>query len=162
VKLGHLAYNTPAVQKAVDFYCNVLGFRFSDSIEDFFVFLRCNADHHTINLVGGKRIKMHHIAFELRDWNHMQNACDYLSMNGYPLIWGPGRHGIGHNLFTYHRNPDGQIVELFAELDLINEDIGVYEPRPWHRDRPQKPKVWPNEVGASNLWGIMPSPDFLD
>ena len=40
-----------------------------------------------------------HTAFELRDWGHMQTACDFLSLNGYKLLWGPGRHGIGHNLF---------------------------------------------------------------
>jgi hypothetical protein len=58
-----------------------------------------------------------HTAFELRDWSHMQTACDFLSINGYKLLWGPGRHGIGHNLFTYHRGPAGFITELFAELD---------------------------------------------
>ena len=35
----------------------------------------------------------------------MLTACDYLSLNGYKLLWGPGRHGIGHNLFAYHRAP---------------------------------------------------------
>ena len=72
----------------------------------------------------------------------MQTACDYLSLNGYKLLWGPGRHGIGHNLFAYHRSPTGLITELFAELDRMNEELGYFEPRPWHRDHPQKPKVW--------------------
>ena len=161
-KLGHVAFNVVDVKKASDFYCNVLGFRVSDWMADFFVFLRCSPDHHTINLVDSPRSKMHHIAFELRDWGHLQTACDFLAVQGYPLIWGPGRHGIGHNLFAYHRNPDGQIVELFAELDRINdEDLGYFEPRPWHKDRPQKPKVWPKDPSASNVWGIMPPPDFL-
>ncbi len=37
--------------------------------------------------------------------------------------------------------PNGLITELFAELDRMNEDLGYFEPRPWHRDRPQRPKV---------------------
>ena len=163
LKLGHIAFNVVNVKKASDFYCDVLGFRVSDWMADFFVFLRCSPDHHTINLVDSKRSKMHHIAFELRNWGHLQTACDFLATKGYPLIWGPGRHGIGHNLFAYHRNPDGQIVELFAELDSINdEELGYFEPRPWHKDRPQKPKVWSKDPSASNIWGIMPPSDFLD
>ena len=111
-KLGHVAFNVVGVQKITDFYCEVLGFRVSDWFADFFSFLRCGPDHHTINLLDSQRVKLNHMAFELRDWSHLQSACDYLSKNGYPLIWGPGRHGPGHNLFAYHKNPDGHIVEL--------------------------------------------------
>jgi hypothetical protein len=101
-----------------------------------------------------------HTAFELRDWAHLQTACDYLSLNGYKLLWGPGRHGIGHNLFAYHRSPAGFITETFAELDRMNEELGYFEPRPWHRDNPQKPKVWPKDPAAANLWGIMPTDEM--
>ena len=94
--------------------CDVLGFRVSDWMGDFFSFLRCGADHHTINLMQDPENRHFHTAFELRDWGHMLTACDHLSLNGYKLLWGPGRHGIGHNLFTYHRAPNGLITELFA------------------------------------------------
>ena len=67
-----------------------------------------------------------HTAFELRDWAHMHEACDLLSLNGYKLLWGPGRHGIGHNLFAYHRAPNGLITETFAELDRMNEELGYF------------------------------------
>ena len=162
LKLGHIAFSVPDVGKSVNFYCNVLGFRFSDSIEDWFVWLRCSPEHHTVNFVRGKRAKMHHIAFEVRDWNHLETASDFLSKAGFPTIWGPGRHGCGHNIFAYHRDPDGQIIELFGELDRMQEDLGCFEPRMWHRDRPQIPKVWPADPAASNLWGPMPPADFLD
>jgi Glyoxalase/Bleomycin resistance protein/Dioxygenase superfamily len=106
---------------------------------------------------------MNHIAFELRDWSHMQSACDFLAVNGYPLTWGPGRHGPGHNLFCYHKNPDGHVVELFAELDRMHdESLGYFEPRPWHKDRPQRPKVWPVEPTTANSWGIGPPPEMME
>ena len=163
LKLGHVAFNVVDVKKVAAFYCDVLGFRVSDWMGDFFAFLRCGPDHHTINLVDSQRAKVHHIAFELRNWGHIQTACDYLSTHGYPLVWGPGRHGIGHNLFTYHHNPDGHLTELFSELDRMNdEELGYFEPRPWHRDRPQKPKVWAKDPMAANLWGITPPDGFLD
>jgi catechol 2,3-dioxygenase-like lactoylglutathione lyase family enzyme len=152
-KLGHVAFFVKDVKRTTDFYCDVLGFRVSDWMGDFFSFLRCGPDHHTINLMRSEQDRHFHTAFELRDWGHMLTACDYLSLHGYKLLWGPGRHGIGHNLFTYHRAPNGMITELFAQLDQMNEELGYFEPRPWHRDRPQRPKVWTPDPNASNYWG---------
>ena len=159
-KLGHVAFFVTEVKRTTDFYCDVLGFRVSDWMGDFFSFLRCGADHHTINLMQDPQNRHFHTAFELRDWGHMLTACDYLSLNGYKLLWGPGRHGIGHNLFAYHRAPNGLITELFAQLDQMNEELGYFEPRPWHRDRPQRPKVWAKDPSASNYWGIMPTDEM--
>ena len=76
-------------------------------------------------------------------------------------VAGVERHGIGHNLFAYHRAPNGLITELFAELDQVNEELGYFEPRPWHRDHPQKPKVWPKDPSAANLWGVMPPDEMM-
>ncbi len=160
-KLGHVAFHCVDVKHVTRFYCDVLGFRESDWMADFFSFLRCGPDHHTINLMGTGSNRHFHTAFELRDWSHLQTACDFLSLNGYKLLWGPGRHGIGHNLFAYHRAPNGLITEFFAELDRMNEELGYFEPRPWHRDRPQKPKVWAKDPSASNLWGIGPTEEMM-
>ena len=159
-KLGHVAFFVKDAKQVTKFYCDVLGFRVSDWMGDFFSFLRCGPDHHTINLMTADEDRHFHTAFELRDWAHMQTACDYLSLNGYKLLWGPGRHGIGHNLFAYHRAPNGLITEFFAELDKMNEDLGYFEPRPWHRDSPQKPKVWTPDPSAANLWGIGPGDEM--
>ncbi len=161
-KLGHVAFHVADVKACTDWYCNVLGLRVSDWMADFFSFLRCDRDHHTINLVGTGQNAHHHTAFELRDWGHMQTACDLLSQQGYKIIWGPGRHGIGHNLFTYHRGPNGLITELFAELDQIADDeLGLFEPRPWHRDNPQMTKVWPKGPESANLWGPPPPDEMM-
>jgi catechol-2,3-dioxygenase len=160
-KLGHVAFHVADVKQVTQFYLDVLGFRESDWMADFFSFLRCGPDHHTINLMQTGSNRHFHTAFELRDWGHLQTACDYLSIKGYKLLWGPGRHGIGHNLFAYHRAPNGLITETFAELDRINEELGYFEPRPWHRDSPQRPKVWAKDPSASNLWGILPGEEMM-
>ena len=161
-KLGHVAFHVTEVKKVTQFYCDVLGFRVSDWMGDFFSFLRCGVDHHTINLMETGSNRHFHTAFELRDWGHLETACDFLSLNGYRMLWGPGRHGIGHNLFAYHRSPNGMITELFAELDQMkDEELGYFDPRPWHRDNPQKPKVWPKDPAASNLWGPMPPEEMM-
>jgi catechol 2,3-dioxygenase-like lactoylglutathione lyase family enzyme len=160
-KLGHVAFVVPDVQAIADFYSRILGFRVSDWIEDIFVFMRCNPDHHTVNFVKGKRASMHHFAFQLRDFSHLENGCDVLSQNRIPIIWGPLRHGPGHNVSIYHRNPDQQVVEFFAELDqLLDEDLGFFDPRPWHEDQPQRPKVWTRANRGIAGWGPPPSQDW--
>ena len=84
-----------------------------------------------------------------------------LSLNRIPIIWGPLRHGPGHNVSIYHRNPDGQVVEFYAELDqLLDEDLGFFDPRPWHEDQPQRPKVWTRANRSIAGWGPPPSHDW--
>ena len=87
LKLGHVAFFTPDIQRTVSFYEKVLGFRVSDWIGDFFCFMRCNTDHHTVNFTGPD-VKLHHIAFELKDFMHLQNSCEIMGQQRVPIIWG--------------------------------------------------------------------------
>jgi catechol 2,3-dioxygenase-like lactoylglutathione lyase family enzyme len=160
-KLGHLAFVVDDPKKIADFYTEVLGFRVSDWVEDFFVFMRCGPDHHTVNFLRGPSTKMHHLAFELRDAAHLVESCEVLGRGAIPILWGPVRHGPGHNIATYHRDSAGQIVELFAELDrMSDEDLGYFDPKPWHRNRPQFPKVWPKNE-RRDIWGPEIPKNFL-
>jgi hypothetical protein len=78
-----------------------------------------------------------------------------LAKNNIKLTWGPLRHIIGHNIAVYHRNPDGVVIEFFCEMDQMHdEELGFFEPRPWHQDLPQRPKVWGDDT-PSNWWGPM-------
>lgn len=154
LKFGHVAYRVNDVQKITSFYCDVLGFKVSDWMGDHFSFLRCGVDHHTINFTRYETERLHHIAFELRDWGEIHNACDYLTKKKIQLVWGPLRHVVGHNIAAYHRNPDEIRVELYAEMDLMkDEELGYWEPRPWHEERPLRPKVWAKDTLRSQ-WGF--------
>lgn len=161
IKLGHIAFMVRDVQQMVDFYTSVLGFRVSDWAGDFFAFLRCGPDHHTINFLRGDEQRLHHYAFELTDWAHVQRACDHLGEKDVQIVWGPGRHGIGHNIFIYHFDPDHRVVEFYTELDQMKDEAaGYFEPRPWHRDHPQRPKVWTDLKAARLSWGPPPTPEY--
>jgi YD repeat-containing protein len=139
-------------QRCERFYVDQLGFKLSDWLGDFFVFLRCNVDHHTMNFITAKQRGMFHVAWELDDSAHLTRACDVLGLNKIKLAWGIGRHGPGHNLYAYHYDPDGNVIETFAELDRISsEEQGYFDPRPYHRDNPQRPKVW--TTLPADLWG---------
>ena len=153
-KLGHVAFHTPNLKTTMDFYRDVLGFRLSDQRSDFFAFLRCSRDHHSLNfLQAGNHAGIHHMAFELRDQAEIGQACDILARRNVKLSWGPLRHVIGHNIAIYHRNPDGLTVEMFTDLDVMHdEELGYFEPRTWHQDWPQRPKTWGDDT-PTNFWG---------
>ena len=35
---------------------------------------------------------------------------------------------------------------------MFDEELGYFEPRPWHQDRLQRPKVWGDDT-PTNYWG---------
>jgi catechol-2,3-dioxygenase len=154
LKFGHLAYRVHNPVLVSAFYTDILGFRASDWMGDRFSFLRCGVDHHTVNFARYEEERLHHIAFEVKDLAELQRSSDYLAKNGIHLVWGPIRHLVGHNMAAYHRNPDDQRVELFCEMDVMRDEaLGYFEPRPWHQDFPQRPKVWPADTLRS-YWGF--------
>ena len=163
VKLGHVAFVVRDAQQMVDFYTSMLGFRVSDWAGDFFAFLRCGTDHHTLNFLRGDQQRMHHFAFELKDRAHVQTACDHFGEKDVEIVWGPGRHGIGHNIFVYHFDPDHRVVEFYTELDQMKDEAaGYFDPRPWHKDHPQRPKVWTDFKAARLTWGPPPTPAYSE
>jgi catechol 2,3-dioxygenase-like lactoylglutathione lyase family enzyme len=159
-RLGHIAFFCHSPQQMVEFYAKVLGCRLSDWIGDYFAFMRCGHEHHAVNFLRGDTQQMQHFAFELRDNSHLLQACDVLGREHKEILWGPVRHGPGHNIATYHRNPDDQIVELFCDMDVVaDEELNYFEPRPWHRDRPQRPKVWSPSM-QRDIWGLPSTAEF--
>jgi catechol 2,3-dioxygenase-like lactoylglutathione lyase family enzyme len=153
LKLGHVARFVTDVKATAQFYGDRMGFRVSDWRADVGVFMRCGPDHHTINAFAGKRNELAHIAFEVKDAAEINRACDILARNGSRLDWGPSRHNIGHNIACYHHDPDGNRIEIYTEMDQMkSEELGYFEPRPWHEDLPQRPKIWPNDT-SKNYWG---------
>jgi catechol-2,3-dioxygenase len=159
-KLGHLAMYVADAKKSEKYYTDVLGFRWSDWIQNFFVFMRCNVDHHAMNFLTARKTGMFHVAWELDDVTRLIHACDLLARRKARILWGPGRHGPGHNIYVYHYDPEGNVIEFFGELDRMSqEELGYFDPRPYHRDNPQRPKVW--TLGPDiDIWGTPPPPEF--
>jgi catechol-2,3-dioxygenase len=152
LKLGHVAYSVSAVEPIAAFYIDTLGFRKSDWRDGAAIFLRCSTDHHTVNFFRGEQ-RLHHLAFEVKDFSELVRASDILVRNNHPLTWGPARHTIGHNCASYHHNPDGLMIELYAEMDqMLDEELGYYDPRPWHEFRPQRPRGWGPTDSPRNKW----------
>lgn len=157
-KLGHLSISVKDAEKQVDFYHRVLGFHKTDRILDLANFLTCNEDHHTINIIQGKKSYMHHIAFQLRNPAHQYDSSDILIKHDIPTIWGPSRHTAGHNIASYHLDPDKHVVELYIDMDKYIPELDIMEPRPWHKNQPQRPKKWDSfESWETQFGDILPT-----
>lgn len=150
-KVGHLSLRVKDAPQSVEFY-KQFGLVNTDWIENFFGFMTCNRDHHVLNFCTSDRKEMHHLALELRNYSHLVESMDHLGRNNIPILWGPSRHGAGHNIATYHRDPDGNMIELFTDADIYVPELGVFEPRPWHEQFPQKPRVWGTDECITR-WG---------
>lgn len=149
LRLGHLALITPEGPQLGAFLKDFLGFWFTDSIGGFANFFSCNRDHHVLNIITAPITKLHHVAFELNESGLHAQAADRLRAKDIPTQWGPSRHTAGHNLAAYHYDPDQTLIELYTDMDVWLPELGIFEPRPWHRTLPMKPQTWGPEQLSS-------------
>jgi len=151
-KFGHPMLKCEDTRPTQEFLERVLDFRLSDDVGDgTLLFLRCNADHHGIGLTKGGE-GLHHYAWEVESLGALGLLGDVLEKNGGRFLWGPGRHGAGGNLFTYHLDPAGCVVEYYADLIKIYDEAG-YRPGQWVM----------SDNRFANLWGPgIPGHEFFD
>jgi catechol 2,3-dioxygenase-like lactoylglutathione lyase family enzyme len=147
-KLGHANFLTRDVQRQVRWYTEVLGFRVTDWIGTEGVWLHVNADHHVLAFLQKDLAHIHHLAFELVDWGEMRVGLDHLAQNRRHIVWGPGRHGMARNLFSYFRMVEEELfVELFCDLEQLADDHVV--------------RFFPDDPHSSNTWGILPPRSYF-
>lgn len=147
-RFGHINLHPKDVEAMQAFLVETLDFKVSDIIgDDFAYFLRCNPDHHGIALIKG-RGTLHHHAWQTQSIADLGRLGDRLDRLRRRLIWGPVRHGAGHNIAAYFVEPAGAVIELYTDLEQIYDDA-----------RP--PIVWDQTDGRwFNRWGVYNGQDF--
>ena len=147
-KLGHVNFLTSNIKSQVQWYTEVLDFQVTDWIGEEGVWLHVNADHHVLALLNKGYNHIHHLAFELVDWGELRVFLDHLARNQRHLVWGPGRHGMARNLFSYFRMVEEELfVELFCDLEQLQQDHEV--------------RYFPDDPHSSNTWGILPPRSYF-
>ena len=144
-KLSHVVLNTTDIDAACEWWTRVLGFRVSDWSEHQMVFLRCNADHHSIAFNQADYASINHAAYEVPSLDAFMTSLGRLHRAGHEPGWGPGRHGPGNNAFGYYVDPTGHVPEVTAEVDQVDEATWV-------------PRVWRRVPELSDLWGTAGPP----
>jgi catechol 2,3-dioxygenase len=151
-KFSHPMLTCEDTGPTVALLTETLGFRLSDDVgEGTLVFLRCNPDHHGVGVARGPRTGLNHYAWEVENIATLGLLGDVLDRNGGRFIWGPGRHGAGQNIYTYHFDPAGAMVEYCADIYQV-WDEATYEPGHWSLEDPR----------FANLWGPGPPIEMME
>lgn len=160
-RLGHVVLQSTTYLKTLNWYLDTFGMIVSDFL--FFPgqrtrgpamsFIRCDrgttpADHHTLALALGPANQYVHSAYEVSDLDALAAGGEYLRERGYFRSWGIGRHIQGSQLFDYWRDPDGFLVEHFADGDMFDNTL--------------EPGWAPFTASGLAQWGPPATKDFLD
>ena len=130
-RLDHYQILTPRVKEATAFYC-ALGFKLTEYIAHdgpfapLGVFLARKGNPHDIVFFNGAGPRMHHVAYVVPEMHNILTACDIAGELGFGdcVERGPQRHGPGHAMFVYLRDPDGHRLELFnTHYQVIDMEI---------------------------------------
>jgi hypothetical protein len=105
------------------------------------------ADHHTLALALGPTNRYLHSAYQVCDLDALAAGGEYLKDQGYQRSWGIGRHIQGSQIFDYWRDPDGFIVEHFADGDMFDCTL--------------EPGWAPLTASGLAQWGPRATKDFL-
>jgi hypothetical protein len=159
-RLGHLVVQSTKYRQTLNWYLDNLGMIVSDF--QFFPgqrqrgptmsFIRCDrgstpADHHTLAIALGPANRYVHSAYQVSDLDALAAGGEYLRERGYFRSWGIGRHIQGSQLFDYWRDPDGFLVEHFADGDMFDDTV--------------EPGWAPFAASGLAQWGPPASRDFL-
>ncbi len=159
-RLGHLVLQSTKYREALNWYLDNLGMIVSDFL--FFPgqrqrgptmsFIRCDrgstpADHHTLAIALGPANRYIHSAYQVCDLDALAAGGEYLRDRGYFRSWGIGRHIQGSQIFDYWRDPDGFLVEHFADGDMFDNTL--------------EPGWAPFTASGLAQWGPPATRDFL-
>ncbi len=151
-RLGHIVLQVADIHASVKFYTEILGLKVSDWISDQMVFLRASTDHHDLALLqiapealdasksSGERPGTEHFSYLVDGLEEMEAAAAFLQERGIEIVRGIGKHGPGENLFLVFKDPDGNNVEIYAEMQQIPLDVD------------HVPAVWPRDIDAFDRW----------
>jgi len=120
VQIGHVHLKVADLERALAFYCKVLGFELTQRYDSSAAFISAGGYHHHIGLNtwesrGGSpppagTTGLYHLAIRYPDRRTLADALRRLEATGIPLD-GASDHGVSEALYLH--DPDGNGVELY-------------------------------------------------
>ena len=153
IRLDHVNCKLRNPGGFADLLTGILGLRVSDRTADSSaVWLRAwDGYHHTVAVGASTEDRLHHYGFAVPAVDDLVTVADGLDLSGRDLLWGPGRHGAGDNVFTYYLDPCGCVVEASYGMARIEND-DAYQIPDWRHERPGRMR---------NRWGSASSDSYF-
>lgn len=141
---------------AADQMMRVLGLKLSERTSGWeLTWMRAgDGRHHTVGFVKSQASGIHHYSWEFADFADFKRLGDIVDTFDRRLIWGPGRHGAGDNIFAYYVDAAGFLVECTAEMEIIAD--------PSFEARIVDPGENLSNYKVVNRWGQLPSAEWVD
>lgn len=140
--MGHVVFIVENLERAQDFYCNVLGFRVSDYIltPTRRVFMHINGRHHSVALAERPGGGIAHLMVEVNEFDDVGRAWD-VAQSDYPeAIYSTlGRHSNDHMTSFYVNTPAGIPIEYGWGGRIVDDRTwqveNLFGPSLWGHDR---------------------------
>lgn len=152
--VDHVVLRTPDVKRLAGFLTEVLDFRVSDAFEPApgiwgGAWARVGEQHHDLAFMqqSTPNESFDHLSWTVSSFDHIKHALDCTTRAGLRVETGPGRHGVGGNLYAYFWTPGGNRFEFSAEM-----------PRVVHKN--DTPKIWTDPHAMFSAWGAAPPETF--
>jgi catechol 2,3-dioxygenase-like lactoylglutathione lyase family enzyme len=136
-KIGHVGVYCRDLQRMVDFYTRVLGFKVSDVNEKGMTFLRFGADHHSFVLAPAPQppsgpTVLQQIAMEVADLDALKRIRAHLLGQGVKAS-AIKHEGPGNDYTFDFDDPEGNRLQFFCEMDQIGWDGKSRPKEQWKR-----------------------------
>ncbi|MFZ0043528.1 MAG: VOC family protein [Solirubrobacteraceae bacterium] len=147
ISFDHVAPRIHDVDGEIDFATGVLGLRESarvvaPEVGPVIVFFRSHTLFHCYTIVAGPFNGLHHYQFTLKNAPAVHAAYERMREGGVvDVVWGPVRHGPGHNVAFYFRDHSGTFVEYSAEEEIILDNAS-YHAQEWSAEDPKFADEW--------------------
>ena len=133
-RMSHVLLFTTDVERAVQFYTQVLGLRLTDRGGDAIAFMHGihGSDHHILAVALSTAPGFHHASWGVDSINEVGLGAMQMADRGYSAGWGLLRHVLGSNFSHYVRDPWGSYFEYSCDIDYIPANFdwkaGHYKP----------------------------------
>jgi Predicted ring-cleavage extradiol dioxygenase len=155
IDLDHITLRVENIKELSDFLASTLDFCISEAVQtapDRWIgaWTRIGDQHHDVAMrqkTPDTEETLDHLCWTLTSFEHLKVAADYFAQAGYKTETGPGRHGVGGNVYSYMWGPGGNRYEMTAEMArLVN--------------RAAPAKIWTELSGTFSAWGDTPPASF--
>lgn len=143
-KLGHVGIYVKDLEKSKTFYTEVVGLKVSDELPARAVFMRCGHDHHDTVLFQlpsekpdhsrNDRVELQQVSYELERLDDLRQKAGEVRALGIEVI-GPEQKGPGMDKTIEFRDPDGNKIQFYCDMDQIGWDDRSRPPEQWQRQK---------------------------
>ncbi|MDB5643574.1 MAG: ring-cleavage extradiol dioxygenase [Hyphomicrobiales bacterium] len=142
-KIAHVNFNTADIDATLAIFCKGLGLSVIDESGPLVFLHGDNTDHNCVVIAKNGKTTLNHIAFEMRNIDAVMRGAGRMKEAGYPVEWGPGRHGPGANVFCYFAGWEEAPLEYTCDIEQVD---AAYVPH--------GPDYWKFPPGRADRWGF--------